>query len=219
MQLIARNRLRIRLATPADVADLLDLNSRESAKAAEETAASNVVEIPILENLFRQVRMQAASSGGVSLVRPDRSHFALPGLPPGSLSPQMVAAVKATVPSDRPRNIAVIAPPGSLAGPAGVEPSVPQIGRRIPFFGLLMGLAYTAHAVWVFEAAQSIATGCRMADLLIVDSDALAALSRNWQAEAAVAMRNANILVWDRSRERLGALRTAGPAGVIGFAD
>src|ERR1035438_732964 len=42
---------------------------------------SNVIEWPVIETFFANVRKQAASSRGVSLVRQDRLHFILPAPP------------------------------------------------------------------------------------------------------------------------------------------
>ena len=48
------------------------------------------------------------------------------------------------------------------------------------------------------------------ADVLVVDSGAIAALPQGWDEDAAVVMRNPNILVYDRNRQKIGAIRTAG---------
>lgn len=172
---------------------------------------SNVIEWPAIEVFFAKVRKQAAASRGVSLVRPDRTHFILPAPPDGTITAQMVNRVKAAIPSDEPRNIAAIAAPGGLAGDPKQKPTLPDMARRVPFFGLLIGLAYVGHAVWIFEASPEVVTaGCEDADILVVDSDAIAVLPPGWAVDAAIAMRNANILAYDRGRHKIGALRTAG---------
>ena len=61
--------------------------------------------------------------------------------------------------------------------------------------------------------AGAMSAGCRDADVLIVDGEALPVLPRGWQDSADAAMRNPNILVFDRTRQKLGALRTAGEVG------
>jgi len=172
---------------------------------------TDLIEWPGIETFFAKVRKQAAGSRGVSLVRPDRLHFILPAPPTGSIGSRMVEGVKAAIPSEQPRNVAAIAAAGALAGDPSSKPALPDIAKRVPFFGLLVGLAYIGHAVWVFEALPEMATaGCEDADVLIVDSDAIATLGPAWAVDASVVMRNANILVYDRKRGRIGAMRTAG---------
>jgi hypothetical protein len=203
IKLIAANRLRVALYTNPDFSEQVDLQRQPQ--------ASGVIEWPGIDTFFAKVRKQAAISRGVSLVRPDRLHFILPVPPPGSIKSQMVEAVKAAIPSEQPRNVAAIAARGALAGDPSTKPTLPDIARRVPFFGLLIGLAYTGHAVWIFEASPETATaGCEDADVLVVDSGAIAALPQGWDEDAAVVMRNPNILVYDRNRQKIGAIRTAG---------
>ncbi len=209
-QRIIANRLRVALHTQPDFSDKFD--PRGLPQATESTARpANLIEWPGIEIFFAKVRKQAAGSRGVSVVRPDRVQFIVPAPPPGSIQPQMVEAVKAVIPSGEPRNIAAIAAPGALAGDPDKKPALPDLARRVPFFGLLVGLAYAGHAVWIFEASAELANaGCEDADLLIVDSDAIAALPQGWAVDAALIMRNPNILVYDRKRHKIGAIRTAG---------
>jgi hypothetical protein len=201
LKLIADNRLRVALASQPDVSDTV-----------AEARQTNVIEWPGLEVFFAKIRKQAAKSRGVSLVRPDRGHFILPAPPVGSINQQMIDGVRAAIPSDQPRNIAAIASAGSLsAGDLASKPMVPDIARRVPFFGLLIGLAYVGHAVWLFEATpETLIVGCEDADVLVVDSNAIAGLPDGWAVDAAIVMRNPNILVFDRTRAKIGAMRTAG---------
>ena len=194
IKLVAAHRLRISLTTEPD------------------GRPSNVLEFPTIETFFAKVRRKAAANRGVSLVRPDQKHFILPAPKEGSINPQMIAGVQSVVPSDQPRNIAAIAPADALAGDPSVPPTLPDIGRRVPFFGLLIGLGYVGHAVWIFEPLPSMMTaGCEEADVLIVDSNAIATLPPNWLEDAGVVMRNPNILrSYDRTRQKVGAIRTAG---------
>ena len=123
----------------------------------------------------------------------------------------MVTAVRGVVSSEQPRNIAAIANRGALAGDPSKPPTVPDVARKVPFFGLLMGLAYVGHTVWLLEGVPQMATaGCEDADVLIVDSAAVGTLPPGWEVDASLVMRNANILIFDRAREKVGALRTAG---------
>ena len=86
---------------------------------------------------------------------------------------------------------------------------------------MLMGLTYIGHAVWVFEGHPSaFVAGCRHADVLIVDSSMLGGLEDGWEDRAAAVMRNANILVHDRSTFQLRILHKVGEQlGALGFAD
>jgi hypothetical protein len=197
-KLITENRLRVVLSTRPDFSDRV-------------VPPSNVIEWPGIETFFSKVRKHAATSRGVSLVGPDRHHLMLPAPPPGSINQQMIDGVKAVIPSEQPRNIAAIAARGAIAADPSKPPPLPDIARRVPFFGLLIGLAYTGHAVWIFEPSPEVlVAGCEDADVLIVDSDAIAALPPGWAVDAAVAMRNPNILAYDRNRQKIGAMRTAG---------
>jgi hypothetical protein len=189
--------------------------------SVEFAGISNVIAMPGIEALFVKVRKKAAESRGVSLVRPDRTHFILPGPPDGSIKAPMVEGVKAVIPSEAPRFVAAMVAQGALAGDPSQKPSLPEVARRVPFMGLLVGLAYTGHAVWMFEAsAEWASAGSEEADVLIVDSEAIASLAPSWLEDAARVMRNGNVLVYDRSRQKIGSVRTAGEIpGKIEFVD
>jgi hypothetical protein len=96
---------------------------------------------------------------------------------------------------------------------------MPDIARHVPFLGLLVGLAYVGHAVWIFDAVPALMpAGCEDADVLVVDSNAVATLPSGWMDDARLVMRNPNILVYDRVRQKVGALITAGEVpGAIEF--
>lgn len=169
--------------------------------SAQHGQSAKVLQFPGTEDLFAKVRKQAGSNRGVFLVRSDQKRLLLPAPAEGSINPKLIEGVNSVISSDEPRNIAAIAPEGALA----VDP------RRLPFLGLLIGLGYMGHAVWLFEAQPAfMPAGCEDADVLVVDSDAIAALPTGWVEDAGAIMRNANILVYDRSRRKIGAMRTAG---------
>lgn len=116
------------------------------------------------------------------------------------------------------RNVAVIARTDflpALPGPAGdATPQAFQAASRtIPILGLLMGLSYIGHSVWIFpgEAAE-LAAGCRDADVLFVDSAMRAQLPPGWEEVAAGVMRSANIFVHDRATFHLRIIRKVGRA-------
>jgi hypothetical protein len=198
MKLIAANRLRIALSTAAE-------------EGPEAARPSNVIEFPGNEVFFSKVRRLAGGNRGISLVRADQTHYVLPAPPPGTINEQMVAGVKSVVSSEQPRNIAAIAAADALAGDPSRPPQVTDVARHVPFFGLLVGLAYVGHPVWIFEAQPSMMpAGCEEADILILDSNAIATLPPGWAVDAGAVMRNPNILMFDRTRHKIGALRTAG---------
>ena len=182
MKLITENRLRIAFAPQAG-------------------QPGKVLEFPGMEEFFAKVRKQAESNRGVLLILPDQKRMMLPAPAAGTINSQMIQGVNNVISSEQPRNIAAIAGETALA----VDP------RRVPFLGLLVGLAYVGHSVWMFEARPSfLPAGCEEADVLVVDSNALSTLPHGWAEDAAGVMRNANILVYDRSQRRIGAMRTAG---------
>jgi hypothetical protein len=67
-----------------------------------------------------------------------------------------------------------------------------------------MGFTSIGHSVWIFDGTASVfESGCREADVLIVDSARLTVLPADWQGSAAKVMRNPQILVHDRSNYQL----------------
>jgi hypothetical protein len=105
------------------------------------------------------------------------------------------------LPSTTKRNVAVI---GETTWAAGESPSLEKANQAIPFFGMLMGFACIGHSVWIFDGSADVfESGCREADVLIVDSARLAALSSDWQPNAVKVMRNPQILVHDRTTYQL----------------
>ena len=77
------------------------------------------------------------------------------------MNKQVVESVEKLLPSETKHNIAAIAYTELNALRA-------DLGKTIPFYGLLTGLAYIGHSAWVFEGHSSaLAPGCREAELLI----------------------------------------------------
>jgi hypothetical protein len=122
----------------------------------------------------------------------------------------MVAQMESIVPSAVPRNIAVITPTAFAPRSSNAEVGSPEwvtVGRVIPFFGLLSGLAYVGHSVWLFEGqASEIEPGCREADILIVDSEVAPRLSADSLERARKSMRGAGIFIHDRATYKLKPL-------------
>jgi hypothetical protein len=156
--------------------------------------------IPSLEEFFGQIRALAAQ-GNLVIVRVDGRYLALPALANESVNPQMIASIEQTIPSTVKRSVAVIA---DAAWAEQTSPSIQAASQAIPFFGMLMGFTFIRHTVWVFNgAADLLSSGCRSADLLVVDSASLEKLTSNWRNVAQPVMRNPKIAVHDRSTLKL----------------
>jgi hypothetical protein len=100
------------------------------------------------------------------------------------------------MPSNVKRSVAAI----SNASFEAETPDITEVVKSMPFLGMLMGLTYIGHAVWVFE-------GHATAD--VFDNAKLPILPRDWQDTAASAMRNANILIHNRENFQFGITRKA----------
>jgi hypothetical protein len=152
----------------------------------------------------------------VILVQPDGSMLVFPCPAAGSMPPENVVQMESIVPATAKRNISAIAHTALVTGqrkPVAVagEKVFVAAGQAIPFFGLLVGLAYIGHAVRVFDGSTPpLASGCKDADVLIVDSARRGQLSEDWQAVACASMRNANIFVHDRATYKLRIVHKVG---------
>lgn len=215
IQLIVKHKLRISMSSKPDFSDYVDAKGvshprTDSAKkpAAPDGPAPQMPDVETghdLAQVFAEARKLAASEQGrrgLVIVRPDRKSMVLPALAESPALKNLAQQMGRVVPPNPPRNIAVIACTGFAAGSA--VPGVMEAGQAIPFLGMLIGLSYIGHAVWIFEGHPSaIAQGCRDADVLLVDSGMLPLLQPGWQDSAIPVMRNANILVHDRSTFQL----------------
>ncbi len=185
MDLVIANKLPISLSTKPDFSDYVDQ--------------------------FGQVRPRSA---GISIVRPDRAilFLALPPPPPQtSLLAKQLASV---IPSERGRKIAVIGSTAfTMAGTEAV-PSLQEANRAIPFFGLLCGLNYIGHTIWIFDGNPSaFPAGLEQSEILIVDSAMLPSLPADWMQAAQRAMQgDRRIFVHDRTSGRLSE-----PAGEASY--
>jgi hypothetical protein len=156
--------------------------------------------------VFERVRATAAAgapgAGGVvrrcvAVVTPGRALVLQPCPAPGTQPVERVAAIEKMIPAAPQRNIAVI-------GYTELTAVKANIVKAIPFIGMLLGIAYIGHIVWVFEGhATALAEGCRNADALLVDSGMLPHLPADWQAVASTTMRRREIYVHDRATFRL----------------
>jgi hypothetical protein len=163
------------------------------------------------EEIFDNARKAAAGEGErppggpgqryVVIVTPGRSLGYQLCPPPGSMPKGQVAQVEGIIPPTPKRNIAVI----GYTEFGSATPDIRAINAAIPFFGILAGIAYIGHAVWVFEGHPSaLAAGCRDADALLVDGGMIPFLQKGWMSVAAGTMRNVAIYVHDRSNFSLG---------------
>ena len=162
--------------------------------------------VPDIEAIFAHARQAAAGEDApppgpaarhVVVITPGRLLLFQPCPPPGSMPEHEVTAMEQLLSSQTRRKIAVIAYTELSAIQA-------NLSRAIPFVGLLLGLAYIGHAVWVFEGhPTSLAAGCRDAQVVIVDSSMVPFLQPDWQAVVSGAMRHRSIYVHDRATFRL----------------
>ena len=234
LNLVVQNQLRISLSSKPDFSDYVDSKGVSHPRTpAQPVMSSSVMTetegLPMpevehrdnLEEIFAKVRRTAAGErrrAALVVLRPDRESLVLPAMSQTPALKHAALSLERLVPANVKRNIAVIA---YTVFPAAGEPNIHEVGRSIPFLGMLMGLTYIGHAVWVFEGHPSAFTvGCRHADVLIVDSSMVGGLEDGWQDRAAGVMRNANILVHDRGTFQLRILHKVGEQlGALGFAD
>jgi hypothetical protein len=181
MKLITRHRLPVRLSTRPDFSDS---------------------GTPALDQMFAAMRQTAAQQHKMMILRPDGKHTAMAALDRNISPPQAIAAVEKMLPSTSQRFVAVI---GDTAWAMAPAPSLQAANQAIPFFGLLMGFVTIGHAVWIFDATSLpiVVSGCRAADVAIIDSTRLGVLSEGWQDGVRAVMRNPQILVHDRATFQL----------------
>jgi hypothetical protein len=166
-----------------------------------------------MDEYFAIVRRTAAGreeGEGLVIVKPDRSLMVLLQMAESPQLKGMAAKVARIVPADKPRNIAVITQTVFQKGPQG-QTGLAEVGKAIPFFGILVGLSYVGHAVWLIDGREDVLVpGCREADVLVVDSAVRASLPAGWEAKVAAVMRNANILLHNRTTFAFSPIRKVG---------
>jgi hypothetical protein len=159
-----------------------------------------------------------AENRNVILVQPDGTFLAFPAPAQGAMPPEKFAQIESIVAATPKRNISAIAATALVTGqprPLAIatEEMFLAAGKAIPFFGLLVGLAYIGHTVRVFDGTTPpLAIGCKDADVLIIDSAQRANLREDWLAIALPAMRNANVFVHDRATYQLRIIHKVGDA-------
>ena len=169
--------------------------------------------LPTIEDTFADARRAARGETprpGASvqdrdlvIVTPGRMLMRHPCAPHGSMAAAQVASIEKMMPAAVKRDVAVIAY-------TALEAVNADLSKAIPFAGLLMGLAYLGHAVWVFEGHQSaLAAGSRDADVLLVDGGMRPYLIEEWATVAASTMRRKEIYVHDRASFKLTKVAVA----------
>ncbi|MCC6363319.1 MAG: hypothetical protein IT165_07315 [Bryobacterales bacterium] len=149
----------------------------------------------------------------IVLVKPDQSFLLFPCTPVSSMKPEQIAQAERITPGGIKRNIAVIAPTELIVEPADSarKPLVAQFlaaGRTIPFFGMLLNLASVGNPMWIFDGkTEALESGCRNADLLLIDGLLAGKIQMRALDRAAKAMRSENIVIYDRNAKRLHFLR------------
>ncbi|MEO8597241.1 MAG: hypothetical protein ABI759_28240 [Candidatus Solibacter sp.] len=218
IQNVVRRKLPVSLSSRPDFSDWVDAKGVSRPRAE---AAATAVRIPDVASrsdigeVFARIRQAAAE--GIAILKPDRTHIAMPRLEPSGELREVAASMSRLVDGSVVRNIAVIACTAFAPG-AGDAPGLAEISDAIPFLGMLVGLSYIGHAVWVFEGhATALAFGCRDADLLLVDSALCAQMGKDWEGICAASMRNANILVHRRDNLQLALVRSAAAGDGLQF--
>ena len=217
IQRVVQHKIPVSLSSKPDFSDWVDGQgvSRPRGEApAVSDGTPRMPEVSIrsdIQEVFARLRLTAA--GGIAILKPDRTHLSMPRLAAAASLESMAKNLNRMIPGAVKRNIAVIAYT-IFETPAGGAPGLPEVSKAIPFLGILVGLSYIGHAVWVFEGhASALAAGCRDADVLIVDSAMRGFLAPGWDADAAATMRNPNILAYDRTTAQLTILRKPGTNG------
>jgi hypothetical protein len=180
---------------------LFSLIAGSGTSPAFEPRMPEVDERSDIEAIFAQARSAAtgavaapgASSGRhIVIVTPGRILKLQPCPPPGSMPVNQVQQIETIIPPTIKRNVAAIAYTELTALQS-------DAAKAIPFLGMLLGLAYIGHSVWVFEGhASALAAGCRDADVLLVDAAMVPHLAADWHRVAGGTMRHPEIYVHDR---------------------
>jgi hypothetical protein len=217
IQRVVQHKIPVSLSSKPDFSDWVDGQgvSRPRGEAPGVPAGTpRMPEVSVrsdIQEVFARLRHTAA--GGIAILKPDRTHLVMPRLAAAPSLESMAKNLDRMIPGAVKRHIAVIAYT-IFDTPAGVAPGLTDVSKAIPFLGVLVGLSYIGHVVWVFEGhASALAAGCREADVLIVDSAMRGFLAPEWDVDAAAAMRNPNILAYDRTTSQLTILRKPGANG------
>jgi len=130
------------------------------------------------EEVLREEHPDPPGQHCIVVITPGRMLMKQDCPPPGSMPPDMIAAIEQIVPISPSLNVTVIA--------LNLIPSLlTDFSKTIPFFGYLLGLGYMGHNITIFEGHSSaLAAGCADADLIIVDGDMIPHLQADWRKVA-----------------------------------
>lgn len=160
---------------------------------------------PDIDRVFEQARKTAAIERGdgrqlarqVVLVTPSRVLMLQSCPAAGSMKQNLVSQIEQVLSPKVKKKVAVI---GYTEQKAVTE----NIQKAIPFFGMLIGIAYIGHSVWVFEGHPSaLAAGCKEADVLMVDGHMVPYLSADWQAAVRTVSPAIQIYMHNRENQSL----------------
>ena len=212
LSLVVKHQLPVTLSTKPDFSDYVDAagvpHPRKPPAAGPLGPIPEVAPLEKIEAFFAEVRTLAAreTMRGVQVVTPDRKVLVVPTLARTGAVEKMMSNLEKLIPSSTKRKIAAI---GHTEAASLNRPDHPK--QSAPFFALLVGFCQIGHSVWAFEGHPSaLEAGCRDADVLIVDSGVRPALEKDWVDRATGVMRNANVLVFDRTNARLVVLKQVG---------
>ncbi|HTC86780.1 MAG TPA: hypothetical protein VK686_00710 [Bryobacteraceae bacterium] len=221
MKLVVKHKLPISFSTKDDFSDYVDRLGQthprpKHAAVPKDRYAPFMPDVDLRRDapaLFAEARTAAANSPdgrGVALIGPDRAIMVIP-VPPRSAAMDARVPKLPDIPSDRPANIAVIGNTGMLGSAQGKPPDLQEAAKAIPFLGLLIGLGYAGHHVWIFEGhASALASGLDHAEILVVDSGMIPSLQNDWMAVAKNKMdAPRRVLIFSRDRN---AFLPAAPA-------
>jgi len=212
LKLVVKHQLPVTLSTKPDFSDYVDANGvphpRRNIAPPPTLRMPEVAPRPDSEAVFAQLRQTASRTKprGVAVLTPERHVAIVPTLPETPAVRTMAANLDKLIPAATNRNIAGI---GYTVASSLTRANDPN--QSAPFFTFLVGLCQIGHTVWVFEGHPSaLEAGCRDADVLIVDSGVRHLLAPGWPDTVAAAMRNVNILVFERTTAKIGVLRQVG---------
>jgi hypothetical protein len=150
-----------------------------------------------MEKVFQAALKAASGVRQVVLVTPGRMLMLKPCPPAGSMPANVVSQIEKLISPKVKRKIAVIAY-------TELKALTTNLAKAIPFFGMLSGVAYIGHAVWVFEGHSSALTaGCKDADLVIVDGEMVPHLAPDWRSFARTGAPGRQIYIHDRATHGL----------------
>jgi len=160
-----------------------------------------------IEKIFVEAQRAAGQNGvdgksrNVVVVTPGRVLMLQPCPLPGTMPAHAVSQMERMLPPKIKRKIAVI-------GYTDLKALTGNLAKAIPFFGMLTGMAYIGHSVWIFEGhASALAAGCKGADLLIADGAMVPHLPSDWQKLASSETPALEIFVHDRAKHTLRKVR------------